>query len=152
MKNLIFFLFFLIFSFNAFSQKDTLYLKINNPLYRYDESKHIFTGFSIFSKDPKFISDYYKFQVWNFNGWDDNGNDVLLDLIDLKKEIDSSKVKITQINEFTFDLTPCEIHENLSQFNRIFLVEFDSTKNIYFSIPVYYLGTVKNFIQTDLSK
>ncbi len=53
----------------AIAQKDTLYLFIDEPFFQYENIENIEIGFVIKSKDKRFVCDYYKFGVINYQGW-----------------------------------------------------------------------------------
>src|SRR5690606_30767660 len=85
-------LLFLIFSKTCIAQKDTLYLLTENPFFIKNQNT-IITGFGIKSIDKRFNLDYYQFQVQNYLGWDEKGNDIYLSLDELRKEVKLDAIK-----------------------------------------------------------
>lgn len=147
----------LLLSTFAYSQNDTLYLLIDNPIFNKSEGEKISTGFAIVSKDSRFITDYYKFTILNFLGWDNKGDNIFIELKDLKKEINVDSVNFETILGFSKNKKYWEIHNELSLIKYIYIIEKVSNNSVsggsfkYYVFPVIYEGTSKNVIPTDMS-
>lgn len=145
---------------STIAQKDTLYLFIDKPFFRYQTIKSIHTGFIVKSEDKRFVCDYYKFGVINYQGWNEKGEDIYLSLKELRKEVNIDTLKYKTIKSLSKNKKWWEIHNQLSLKNKIFLLEkketnFNSSTGkfnySYFISPMIYEGTRKNIIPTDLS-
>ena len=79
MKKIIISLIFLSITQITTSQDNSLYLLIEKPFF-IKTHNNISVGFSIKSKDKRFILDYFQFRISNYMGLDENGNDIFLDL------------------------------------------------------------------------
>lgn len=143
----------------TFSQSDTLYLMLDNPNFRKNYNE-IFIGFGIKSNDKQFNLDYFNFKVSNYKGWDKEGNDIYLDISELKQEVAIDTIDYETRLDLSKNKKWWQIHNMLSLKKKIYLVEKRNGKfnlkikeyNIkYFIIPLVYLGTRKNFVPTDLS-
>jgi len=150
---------FLFIGLKAFSQKETLYLFIEKPFFRYSTIENIKTGFIINSQDKRFVCDYYKFGILNYLGWDENGEDIYLNLKELRKEIKIDSIQYKTIKILKKDKEWWQIHNELSLYKKIFLLEKRETKfNVstgkfdfgYFISPMIYEGTRKNIVPTSL--
>lgn len=138
-------------SFDIFSQNDTLYILIEKPFF-VKNNNDVYIGFGIKSKDKKFNLDYYQFKLLNFNGWDDKGNDIFLDIDELKNSIDLKDINYKTPVNLSNEKKWWEIHDFLSLKNKIYIIFKGNSNKNFFSIPVIYLHTKKNFVPTDLSK
>ncbi|UPS92512.1 hypothetical protein [Bizionia sp. M204] len=144
-----------------YSQNDTLNLILENPIYgnRYD-SGDIGVGFAIQSKDKRFLTDYYNFNIINLKGIDSLGNVAYYSLKDIRKEISIDSINYISISDLTKDKKFWQVHNELSLKKKIFLIEkrkgkFNSSTGkyeiTYYMLPMIYEGTRKNVVPTDLS-
>ncbi len=143
----------------CFSQADTLYIMIENPFFVKNYNS-ISVGFGINSKDKRFNLDYYQFRLTNYKGWDENGNDIFLDINQLRKEINIDTIKYFMKKSFSENKEWWQIHNELSLKKKIFLIEkregaFNTSTGkyeiTYYMLPMIYEGTRKNVVPTDLS-
>lgn len=142
---------------SVIAQKDTLYLFIEKPFFQYQTIKNIRVGFSIMSNDKRFVCDYYKFGVINYQGWDEKGNDIYLNFNQLRKKININDINYETIKSLTNKKQWWKVHNQLSLYKKIFLVEKIENKTgsntspyNYYIMPLIYEGTRKNIIPTDL--
>lgn len=143
---------------SAVAQKDTLYLFIEKPFFQYQTIKNIRIGFIVMSKDKRFVCDYYKFGVINYQGWDEEGNDIYLNFNQLRKKININDINYKTIKSLTNKKQWWKVHNQLSLYKKIFLVEKIENKTgtntnpyNFYIMPLIYEGTRKNIIPTDLS-
>lgn len=143
---------------NTIAQKDTLYLFIEKPFFEYQTIKDIEIGFTVISKDKRFVCDFYKFGVINYQGWDEKGNDIYLNFSQLRKKININDINYETIKTLTYKKKWWKVHNQLSLYKKIFLVEKIENKTEsntslynYYIMPLIYEGTRKNIIPTDLS-
>lgn len=160
MKKISFFIIIIGLSQNIVAQNDILYLFIEKPFFQYQTLEDITIGFTIDSKDERFVCDYYKFGVFN-SSWSKEEKDVInLSLPELRKEIRIDSIHYETISSLSKDKKWWELHNDLSLRNKIFLLEkkrgkLNTKSNVYdckyYIIPLIYEGTRKNIIPTDLS-
>lgn len=160
MKKVLVLFTFLLFQ-SIFSQNDTLYLLIEKPIFsnRYD-SGDIGTGFAVKSKDKRFLTDYYYFNIKNLKGIDSLGNTTYYSLKDVRKEVFIDSIDYVSISDLTKDKAFWEVHNDLSLKKKIVLIEkkegeFNSSTGEYainyYMFSMTYEGTRKNIVPTDLS-
>lgn len=158
MKNRILFLLLVITTLTVKSQNNTLYLVLDKPFFQYQTIENINIGFVIESNDKRFVCDYYKFKVLNYQGWNKKGEDIFLSLKELRKEVNLNDINYETISSLSKNKKWWEIHDILSLKKKIYLLEKksisgnknkDSTQ--YYIMPMIYEGTRKNIVPTDLS-
>ncbi|NQW35547.1 MAG: hypothetical protein HQ471_00945 [Flavobacteriales bacterium] len=164
MKKIIISLIFLSITQITTSQDNSLYLLIEKPFF-IKTHNNISVGFSIKSKDKRFILDYFQFRISNYMGLDENGNDIFLDLKQLRKKVTTDSIKYKTILSLSENKKWWEIHNELSLKKKIFLLEkvkikddsgtysLEGYKEItkYYIIPMIYECTRKNTVPTNLS-
>ncbi|HET8885302.1 MAG TPA: hypothetical protein VFM70_03015 [Salinimicrobium sp.] len=140
----------LIFSFQyAVSQNDTIYLMVEDVSIQSRIGQELSWGFLVKSHDDRFICDYYKFQIPNWMGIDEKGEDIFFNADQLKKGIDLDSIHFETISSFILNKKPWEIHNELSLIKEIFIIGRQNGN--YYFLPLIYEGTRKNIIPTDLS-
>lgn len=132
----------------VFSQSDTLYLYVEDPIIQYGCDQQLTFGFSIKSKDDRFITDYYKFSIPNIKSFGKEGNYEYYTIDEIKKETDIKKINYEIISAFIEAKSPWQVHNELSLKSKIYLIEKGDTK--YYILPLIYEGTKKNVVQTAL--
>ena len=159
MRNMVF-VFLMLITQAVYSQNDTLYLLMDDPFFRYKNIENIKTGFIINSKDKRFVCDYFMFQIQNFKGWGASGEDIYLDLKELRKEIDINSIDYETIESLQKNKEWYQIHNFLSLKKQIYLIQKKQIKipslnnksvSRYYLIPMIYEGTRKNIIPTNMS-
>ncbi|MCG8235126.1 hypothetical protein [Tenacibaculum finnmarkense] len=143
---------------NVIAQKNTLYLFIEKPFFQYQTIKNIRIGFTAISKDKRFVCDYYQFGVFNLH-WSEEKKDVInLPINNLREKVKIDTIPYETIKSLTHKKKWWKVHNQLSLYKKIFLVENIENKNgintsqsNYYIIPLIYEGTRKNIIPTDLS-
>lgn len=140
-------------SLYSYSQNDTLYLLT-------DKIKGVGYGFAVNSKDKRFITDYFIFNLKKVKGFSKKNNFDFeyYTLDEIRKEISLDTIRYKTIKEFTKNKKFWEIHNELSLIKNIFFIEKRKIKSNkpdfeykYYIIPAIYEGTRKNIIPTDLS-
>lgn len=150
-----------LFSQSALSQKDTLYLLIEKPFIQGTMKTNYLFGFTINSKDKRFVCDYYKFQIPSYKGWDEKGMDIYLNLEELKEEIDIDTIDYETVQSLQKGQNWWQLHNELSLKKKIYLLEKkiypdyyyrkkDTVK--YYVLPMIYEGTRKNIVPTGGGK
>ncbi len=146
---------------NVFSQdNNTIYLLLNNPRFTFNCEQSLGYGFAIKSKDKQFLTDYYKFNIYNIKGFSNSKkyDYEYYTLDEIRKEISIDTIKYETIKEFTENKNPWEIHNELSLKRKIYFIEKRKIKSNkpyfeykYYVVPAIYEGTRKNVVPTDLS-
>ena len=163
MKRQLILLIIILITAKNFAQIDTLYLFVEEPTLRFSCEKSLSFGFAIKSKDAKFITDYYQFDIENIKSFSKNKNYDFdyFTAKELREEIYIQGLDYETIQSLSKNKKWWEIHNELSQKREIYLLEkrkegFNSqTGNYeykYYILPMIYEGTRKNIVPTDLSK
>ncbi|TVZ52691.1 hypothetical protein [Dokdonia sp. Hel_I_53] len=145
----------LLITANCFSQNETLYLKIEKPFFKKINTTSYITGFISKSEDPRFISDYFRFEVFNTVYIEDKNEIGYLTPKELRKKVSIDTLKYVTINELVEQKAFWQVHNELSLKKKIFLLEEVNCTSItaknsfeYFILPLIYVGTRKNIIPT----
>ncbi len=156
-KNLISLVLFVLTQIVLSQKNDTVYILIENPSFKNNNCENTLNfGFSIKSKDTRFITDYYQFNLSKAKGFNKNGDFEYYTIEELRKEvmIDSIKYKTLKSLENSGNW---ELHNELSLKKTVLLekktIKKDSNGNHitkYYIIPMIYEGTRKNVIPTQL--
>lgn len=125
----------------VFSQSDTLYLCVEDPIIQYGCEQQLTFGFSIKSKDDRFMTDYYKFSIPNIKSFGDEGNYEYYTIDEIKEETDIKKINYEIISAFIGAKSPWKVHNELSLKSKIYLIVKKNTK--YYILPLKYEGTKK---------
>ena len=147
---------FLLISNLGNSQDDDIYILLDTEITQ-GPNKEIVFGFSLNSRDKRFVCDYYQFKIPNIKGFGKSNDLEYYTHKELREEI-----KLHSINYETLKSLhkrrPWELHEEFS-LKKIYLLQKEVTRNNnnekiikYYYYNLEYEGTRKNLVITDMSK